>query len=81
MVLMVFFQGESFSNERRESASSNTSLVASSAISGAGRDFFSNIQSDLNGLASSTTSMFTDFFGSKKDNVRYVLVKNAIASC
>ncbi|XP_066247260.1 MAP kinase-activating death domain protein isoform X3 [Euwallacea similis] len=65
-------RGDSFSrNEsRRESTSSTTSLVAPSALAGASRDFFSNIQSDLNGIASSTTSMFSDLFGSKKDNVR-----------
>lgn len=45
-------------------------MVAHSALAGAGRDFFSNIQSDLNGIASSTTSMFSDLFGNKKDNVR-----------
>ncbi|XP_030755937.1 MAP kinase-activating death domain protein isoform X4 [Sitophilus oryzae] len=63
---------DSFSkpDSRRESTSSTTSIVAHSALAGASRDFFSNIQSDLNGLASSTTSMFTDFFGTKKDNVR-----------
>ncbi|XP_076254391.1 rab3 GDP-GTP exchange factor isoform X5 [Rhynchophorus ferrugineus] len=62
---------ESFSksDSRRESTASTTSIVAHSALAGAGRDFFSNIQSDLNGLASSTTSMFSDLFGTKKDNV------------
>ncbi|XP_018911979.1 MAP kinase-activating death domain protein isoform X1 [Bemisia tabaci] len=29
------------------------------------RDFFSNISSDLNGIAAQTTSMFSDFFGNK----------------
>lgn len=55
-------------DSRRESTSSSTSLVAtSSVISGASRDFFSNISSDLNGIAASTTSMFSDLFGSKKE--------------
>ncbi|KAL1509726.1 hypothetical protein ABEB36_004421 [Hypothenemus hampei] len=65
-------RGDSFNrnDSRRESTSSTTSLVTHSALAGASRDFLSNIQSDLNGLASSTTSMFTDFFGGKKDNVR-----------
>ncbi|XP_063927974.1 MAP kinase-activating death domain protein isoform X3 [Zophobas morio] len=57
------------SESRRESTSSSTSLVAtSSVISGASRDFFSNISSDLNGIAASTTSMFSDLFGSKKEH-------------
>lgn len=34
-------------------------------IAGTSRDFFSNISSDLNGIAASTTSIFSDFFGSK----------------
>lgn len=68
-------RGDSFSkptvDSRRESTSSSTSLVASSnVISGASRDFFSNISSDLNGIAASTTSMFTDLFGSKKEQQR-----------
>ncbi|CAG9766594.1 unnamed protein product [Ceutorhynchus assimilis] len=65
-------RGDSFNknDSRRESTTSSTSMVAHSALAGAGRDFFTNIQSDLNGLASSTTSMFTDLFGSKKDNAR-----------
>ena len=70
--LTDFFQGDSFSKgseSRRESTSSSTSLVAtSSVISGASRDFFSNISSDLNGIAASTTSMFSDLFGSKKEH-------------
>ncbi|XP_044254409.1 MAP kinase-activating death domain protein isoform X3 [Tribolium madens] len=55
-------------DSRRDSTSSSTSLVAtSSVISGASRDFFSNISSDLNGIAASTTSMFSDLFGGKKE--------------
>lgn len=61
-------RGDSFSKQgdpRRDSTSS-TSLVASSGLlSGTGRDFFSNISSDINGITAATTSMFTDFFGSK----------------
>ncbi|KYB27812.1 MAP kinase-activating death domain protein-like Protein [Tribolium castaneum] len=58
-------------DSRRESTSSSTSLVAtSSVISGASRDFFSNISSDLNGIAASTTSMFSDLFGGKKEQIR-----------
>ncbi|XP_031340209.1 MAP kinase-activating death domain protein isoform X5 [Photinus pyralis] len=46
--------------------SSNTSLVqaaSSSLIAGTSRDFFSNISSDLNGIAATTSSMFSDLFG------------------
>ncbi|KAK5643903.1 hypothetical protein RI129_007748 [Pyrocoelia pectoralis] len=46
--------------------SSSTSLVqaaSSSLIAGTSRDFFSNISSDLNGIAATTTSMFSDLFG------------------
>lgn len=31
-----------------------------------GRDFFSSFSSDINGIASSTSSMFSDFFGKSK---------------
>lgn len=37
--------------------------VSSGLISGTSRDFFSNISSDLNGIAASTSNMFSDFFG------------------
>lgn len=50
--------------QRRESSS--TQLVASDTRSGRrdiGRDFFSNISSDLNGIAAQTSSMFSDLFG------------------
>lgn len=61
-------RGDSFSKQgdsRRDSTSS-TSLVASSGLlSGTGRDFFSNISSDINGITAATTSMFSDFFGGK----------------
>ncbi|XP_066600178.1 MAP kinase-activating death domain protein [Prorops nasuta] len=56
---------------RREST--NTQLVASDARGGRreiGRDFFSNISSDLNGIAAQTSSMFSDFFGSKNSSSR-----------
>ncbi|KAK4886992.1 hypothetical protein RN001_003263 [Aquatica leii] len=46
--------------------SSSTSLVqaaGSSLIAGTSRDFFSNISSDLNGIAATTSSMFSDLFG------------------
>ncbi|XP_018576848.1 MAP kinase-activating death domain protein isoform X6 [Anoplophora glabripennis] len=68
-------RGDSFtkqSDARRESTS-NTSIVATSnVLTGASRDFFSNISSDINGLAASTTSMFSDLFGTKKEATKAV---------
>lgn len=52
------------SESRRESMSL-VQTASSSLLPGAGRDFFSNISSDLNGIAASTTSMFSDLFGNK----------------
>lgn len=63
-------QGDSFSKHQEPPppGSTSTSLVATSnVLSGASRDFFSNISSDINGLATSTTNMFSDLFGSKKE--------------
>ncbi|XP_071056798.1 MAP kinase-activating death domain protein isoform X2 [Onthophagus taurus] len=53
--------------EARRDSTSSTSLVQASTglLAGTSRDFFSNIGSDLNGIAASTTSMFSDLFGSK----------------
>jgi len=56
--------------ERRDSSSSITSRVQVPLIKGdvgrnTSRDFFSNMSSELNGLASQTSSMFSDFFGGK----------------
>jgi len=41
----------------------STSLVQSDPTRSTGRDFFSNISSDLNGIAAQTSSMFSDLFG------------------
>ncbi|XP_050672474.1 MAP kinase-activating death domain protein isoform X2 [Leptidea sinapis] len=46
---------------RRESGALQTTTLLATTH----RDFFSNISSDLNGLAASTSTMFSDFFGSK----------------
>nr|CAH7754231.1 unnamed protein product [Callosobruchus chinensis] len=60
-------RGDSFSKQP-ETPSSSTSLVPqSNVLTGASRDFFSNISSDINGLATSTSNMFSDLFGSKKE--------------
>lgn len=48
-------------NARRDS----TALQTTNLLTTTHRDFFSNISSDLNGLAVSTSSMFSDLFGSK----------------
>ncbi|XP_024084924.1 MAP kinase-activating death domain protein isoform X2 [Cimex lectularius] len=45
--------------------SQSTTLAQPDLSRTAGRDFFSNITSDINGLAAQTTSMFSDFFGNK----------------
>ncbi|XP_045480868.1 MAP kinase-activating death domain protein isoform X3 [Harmonia axyridis] len=67
-------RGDSFNKsieERRDSTSSSTSVIATSnVITGAGRDFFSNISSDINGIAASTSNMFSDLFGSKKEKMK-----------
>ncbi|XP_011142134.1 MAP kinase-activating death domain protein isoform X4 [Harpegnathos saltator] len=54
--------------QRKDSMSNQ--LVASDTRSGVGRDFFSNISSDLNGFAAQTSSMFSDLFGSKNNSNR-----------
>ncbi|XP_067210370.1 MAP kinase-activating death domain protein isoform X8 [Linepithema humile] len=52
--------------QRKDSISNQ--LVASDTRSGVGRDFFSNISSDLNGFAAQTSSMFSDLFGGKNNS-------------
>ncbi|XP_017753850.1 PREDICTED: MAP kinase-activating death domain protein isoform X2 [Eufriesea mexicana] len=57
--------------QRRDSSS--TQLVASDNRGGRreiSRDFFSNISSDLNGIAAQTSNMFSDLFGSKNSSSR-----------
>lgn len=41
----------------------STSLVQHNFLGSGSRDFFSNISSDLNGIADKTTNMFTGLFG------------------
>ncbi|KAL0114254.1 hypothetical protein PUN28_011503 [Cardiocondyla obscurior] len=53
-------------SQRKDSISNQ--LVASDTRGGVGRDFFSNISSDLNGIAAQTSSMFSDLFGSKNNS-------------
>ncbi len=56
--------------ERRDSTSSIASRMLVPQIKGGdvvgrntSRDFFANMSTELNGLATQTTSMFSDFFG------------------
>jgi hypothetical protein len=69
-------QDQSFDDDDiKDSMNSSTNPVSSSSISeirkpsvtsmgtGATKDFFSNITSDINGLANQTSSMFNDLFG------------------
>lgn len=68
------FQADSFTKQiqqdsRRESVSSNSLVqVSTGLISGTSRDFFSNISSDLNGIAATTSNMFSDLFGGGKSS-------------
>lgn len=50
----------------REQQNQGTTLVSTSGGNITGRDFFSSITSDLNSITSSTTNMFSDFFGKKQ---------------
>lgn len=53
----------------RDQQNQGQSLVSTSntgMIGGTSRDFFSSFTSDLNGIASSTSSMFSDLFGKNK---------------
>lgn len=64
----TFDQALGESRERRlsleqQSQDPQTSLVQPDLSRTTGRDFFSNISSDLNGIAAQTTSMFSDLFG------------------
>ncbi|XP_029171543.1 MAP kinase-activating death domain protein isoform X2 [Nylanderia fulva] len=61
-------QSPNMTQQRKDSVSNQ--LVASDTRSGVGRDFFSNISSDLNGFAAQTSSMFSDLFGSKNNSNR-----------
>lgn len=45
--------------------SSQTAVQTTNLITTTHRDFFSNISSDLNGIAASTSSIFSDLFGGK----------------
>lgn len=57
--------------ERRDSTSSTSSIASRMLVPqikgdvgrNTSRDFFANMSTELNGLATQTTSMFSDFFG------------------
>ncbi|XP_026327004.1 MAP kinase-activating death domain protein isoform X4 [Hyposmocoma kahamanoa] len=63
-------------NARRDS----TALQTTNLLTATHRDFFSNISSDLNGLAASTSSMFSDLFGSKGKQVKPAETPRSTAS-
>ncbi|EEB16134.1 map-kinase activating death domain protein, putative [Pediculus humanus corporis] len=50
------------SDSKEDADSPSTSLVQHSFLGSGSRDFFSNIGSDLNGIADKTTNMFTGLF-------------------
>lgn len=57
------------SSDRMSSQSSESSVVSQGSnnlLAGTSRDIFSSLGSEINGLASSTTSMFSDLFGGNK---------------
>ncbi|CAH0721692.1 unnamed protein product, partial [Brenthis ino] len=58
-------KGESQEGPGPTARRDSTALQTTNMLATTHRDFFSNISSDLNGLAASTSSMFSDFFGSK----------------
>jgi hypothetical protein len=62
-------QQQQFSPQQSPSVDSSTLATTtgnSGMIAGTGRDFFSSIGSDLNGIAQSTSGMFSGLFGQKK---------------
>ncbi|XP_035431554.2 MAP kinase-activating death domain protein isoform X10 [Spodoptera frugiperda] len=62
----LLMKGESQdSNGSTSGRRDSTALQTTNLLTATHRDFFSNISSDLNGLAASTSSMFSDFFGNK----------------
>ncbi|XP_065159593.1 MAP kinase-activating death domain protein isoform X6 [Atheta coriaria] len=75
-------RGDSFNkaDERRASTTSTSLVQASSGLlAGTSRDFLSNISSDLNGIAASTTSMFSGIFGNKKAQQQQQQIQQAQA--
>lgn len=61
-----FTKQQTGQDSRRESVTSNSLVqVSTGLITGTSRDFFSNISSDLNGIAATTSNMFSDLFGNK----------------
>lgn len=58
---------QSTGSESRRDSMSLVQTASGGLIAGTGRDFFSNISSDLNGIAATTSSMFSDLFGTKSN--------------
>lgn len=66
MLILLYIQSDSVQSTGSENRQESMSLVQTASgglIAGTGRDFFSNISSDLNGIAATTSSMFSDLFG------------------
>ncbi|XP_049865121.1 MAP kinase-activating death domain protein isoform X7 [Pectinophora gossypiella] len=61
----LLMKGDSQELSSGPSRRDSTALQTTNLLTATHRDFFSNISSDLNGLAASTSSMFSDLFGSK----------------
>nr|XP_037870783.1 MAP kinase-activating death domain protein isoform X5 [Bombyx mori] len=61
----LLIKGDSQESPNNGARRDSTALQTTNLLTATHRDFFSNISSDLNGLAASTSSMFSDFFGSK----------------
>ncbi|KAK6619571.1 hypothetical protein RUM43_012328 [Polyplax serrata] len=58
----------------------STSLVQHNFLGSGSRDFFSNISSDLNGIADKTTNMFTGLFGNKSTGTKGSIAQNIQSS-
>jgi hypothetical protein len=64
---LQFASQQQLSPQQQQLDSSTLVTTGSSGmIAGTGRDFFSSIGSDLNGIAQSTSGMFSGLFGQKK---------------
>lgn len=57
-------QQQQYHHQQQQQQQSGNALVTHAG----GRDFFSSFSSDINGIASSTSSIFSDLFGKSKSN-------------
>lgn len=75
----------SFDDEINEAINPSTHPISAGSLSdirktsissvgtGGTKEFFSSISSDINGLATQTTSMFNDLFGEKKKKIIIII--------